>query len=65
MIYTVTEPKRLDTIVYEHYNTLDVFEFVLEANKQHLDKYILDAGDQVILPEVQIVKEKSGDALWD
>jgi phage tail protein X len=65
MIYTVIEPKRLDTIVYEHYGSLYVFEFVLQANQIHLDKYMLEVGDKVILPVYQVTKEKVGNALWD
>ena len=65
MTYTVKQPKRLDTIVFNHYGTLDVLELVLEQNKQYLNKYILDTGDIVILPTYTVSKEKAGNALWD
>jgi phage tail protein X len=65
MIYIVQEPIRLDSIVYEHYGNLDVLVEVLEANSQYLTKYILDVGDKVILPNINIIKEDEGVALWD
>jgi phage tail protein X len=64
--YIVTEPKRLDTIVYEHYKTLDVFEAVLELNPQLLpDKYILEVGDKVFLPTIEVPKKIESGSLWD
>ena len=65
MTYTVTQPQRLDTIVFNHYGTLDVLELVLEQNKQYLNKYILDTGDIVILPAYTVSKQNVGTALWD
>jgi phage tail protein X len=63
--YIVTEPKRLDTIVYENYKTLDVFEAVIELNPQLLpDKYILEVGDKVLLPIIEIPKKIESGALW-
>lgn len=64
--YTVTEPKRLDTIVYEHYETLEVFEAVLEFNTHLLpDKYILEVGDKVLLPTLEVPQKIEDGALWD
>ncbi|WP_324171973.1 tail protein X [Sulfurimonas sp.] len=63
--YIVTEPQRLDTIVYEHYKTLDVYETVLEINAHLLNKYILELGDKVMLPTIQITKKVEDGALWD
>ena len=56
--------KRLDTIVYETYGTLDVFKDVLKANKHLKNKLILDIGDVVILPNIKIVKEVKEVSLW-
>ena len=63
--YVVTEPKRLDTIIYNHYNTLTVLEAVLEVNTHLLNKYILEIGDKVLLPKFKINKEVEDGALWD
>ena len=65
MIHTVIESKRLDTIVFEHYGSLDNLEAVMVENKQYLNKYILYTGDIVELPIYEIVKENEGEALWD
>jgi phage tail protein X len=65
MTITVIEPKRLDTIVYEYYGSLDNLEDVMVENKQYLNKSILDTGDMVELPIYAIKKEKEGVALWD
>lgn len=64
-IYIVTEPQRLDTIVYKHYKTLDVYETVLEINTKLLGKYILSVGDKVLLPSIEITKKQEDGALWD
>ncbi|HID43607.1 MAG TPA: phage tail protein [Archaeoglobaceae archaeon] len=56
--------KRLDTIVYETYKTLDVFKEVLKANRHLKDRLILDSGDVVILPNIKIVKEVKEVSLW-
>jgi len=63
--YLVTQAKRLDTVIYEHYKTLDVLEKVLEVNKKYFHKLILQAGDIVILPNFIIEKTTKGNALWD
>lgn len=65
MIITVIEPKRLDTIVYEYYGSLDNLENVMVENKQYLNKPILDTGDMVELPIYASFKENKGEALWD
>ena len=63
--YIVTEPKRLDTIVYEHYKRLDVFESVLEINVHLHNKYILEVGDKVLLPTIEVPVIIEDGALWD
>ena len=65
MTITVIEPKRLDTIVYEYYGSLDNLEDVMVENKQYLNKSILDTGDMVELPIYAVKKENNGEALWD
>jgi|GEM_PF-349475 phage tail protein X len=63
--YIVTDPKRLDQIVYEVYGDLEQFEEVLEANRELLKKLILEPGDIVRLVQKrkkpEIIEEK---ALW-
>ena len=63
--YIVTEPKRLDTIVYENYKTLDVFESVLKVNMHLHNKYILEVGDKVLLPTIEVPKKIESGSLWD
>jgi phage tail protein X len=63
--YIVTDPKRLDQIVYEVYGDLEQFEEILEANRELLKKLILEPGDIVRLVQKrkkpEIIEEK---ALW-
>lgn len=57
---------RLDQIVFNEYATLKVFDSVLEANP-HLDtKPLLDDGDMVNLPVVELPKTttKEVKSLW-
>lgn len=59
--YTAKDGDRLDSIVYEHYGTLDCFSEVLAFNTKLNE--ILKAGDVVLLPQVKI-KEKRLKSLW-
>lgn len=65
MMVTIIEPKRLDTVVFEHYGNLDNLEDVMIKNKQYLGKYILETGDKIVLPMYEEVKENEGVSLWD
>lgn len=65
MKVTIIEPKRLDTIVFEHYGNLNNLEDVMIKNPQYLDKYILATGDKVELPIYEEIKENDGVSLWD
>jgi phage tail protein X len=59
-IFIAADGDRLDTIVYRHYGTLDVFEAVLAVNAR-LDPILKD-GDIVFLPP--IAQEEKGAELW-
>jgi len=61
--------ERLDTIVYNHYGTLnqDVLNRVLEANPHLLKKVKLDSFDKVYLPKIDkknVLQTNKGKALW-
>lgn len=65
----VTAGDRLDTIIYQHYKTLDqaVVDAVLAVNPHLLDRLELSAFDNVHLPELQLEAEKylsKSKALW-
>lgn len=47
---------RLDQIVYQEYETLSVFDKVLEENTHLIKKIVLDYGDIVNLPVLEIQK---------
>lgn len=56
---------RLDVVVYKTYETLENFSAVLKENPHLHQKYILEAGDIVYLPEITKPKEKEMKALWN
>ncbi|RXJ80820.1 phage tail protein [Aliarcobacter skirrowii] len=62
MIYIAKDNERLDSIVYKHYKTLEVFETVLSFNT-HLNP-ILKAGDKVFLPDIKVEKNPKEQSLW-
>jgi len=61
-IYIVKNEKRLDEIVYKHYKTLDIFEYVLSFNT-HLNP-ILSLDDKVYLPNIKIEQNIKQVSLW-
>jgi len=61
-IYIVKNEKRLDEIVYKHYKTLDVFEYILGFNT-HLNP-ILSLDDKVYLPNIKIEQNIKQVSLW-
>lgn len=62
--YIAKDDERLDSIVYSHYGTLNVFQSVLETNSHLLNKKILNAGDIVLLPQIN-TSIKTLDDLWN
>ncbi|MDR2342793.1 MAG: tail protein X [Campylobacteraceae bacterium] len=58
--YIASKGERLDTIVYKHYGTLEVFAQVLKLNARL--KPILDDKDIVYLPDIKI--ELSKEIKW-
>lgn len=60
--YIAKDNDRLDTIVYQHYGTLDFFPLILDINSQLPP--LLKAGDVVFLPEVRLDENKEENALW-
>ena len=62
--YKATDGDRLDQIVFNHYNTLKVFNKVLEANKHIGAKTVLAAGDVIKLPVIELPKTKEVKGLW-
>lgn len=63
--YIALDGDRLDVIVYKTYETLENFQDVLKANPHLLQKYILEGGDIVYLPDFIKPKEKEVKALWN
>jgi phage tail protein X len=59
--YIAYEGERLDTIIYKHYGTLDVFAQVLKLNARL--KPILKDKDIVYLPDIKIEAKKEKE-LW-
>lgn len=63
--YIALDGDRLDVVVYKTYETLENFSAVLKENSHLHQKYILEAGDIVYLPEIIKPKEKEMKALWN
>lgn len=57
---------RLDQIAYLEYGTLDIFDKVFEANTHLATKVILDDGDVVNIPVIEIKRQtaKEVKSLW-
>jgi len=66
MTVVVTQAKRLDEIVNAHYGDLTHLDDVIAVNQHLMTKIILEAGDEVSLPEYESKsKENSVATLWD
>lgn len=57
---------QLDKIVFKYYGTLEVYTKVLESNTHLVNKVLLDDGDIVNLPTIEIEKStiKKVETLW-
>lgn len=55
--------ERLDQIVFREYKSLEHFSKVIDANPGLKNKVILTENDLVILPQIEIKKNKL-DKLW-
>ena len=65
-IFTVTQPKRLDEIVFQYYGTLQHLTSVIEDNQHLINKVVLDVGDKVNLGEFEVAPPISKTkTLWD
>jgi phage tail protein X len=65
--YIAADGERLDSIVFKAYGSVDpyVMEAVMEENEHLLASTVLNAGDPVYLPDVEIKQEESTTkALW-
>ncbi|MDD3770464.1 MAG: tail protein X [Sulfuricurvum sp.] len=62
---TAAQGDRLDQIIHAHYGTLDAMNDVMMANPHLLAKPILDDGDMVSLPEIDLpAPQEKGVSLW-
>lgn len=61
-----TQGDRLDQIIYQHYGTLDVMNEVMMQNTHLMSKPILQSGDKVYLPDIDVAaqSETVGVSLW-
>ena len=62
-VYLAKDGERLDSIVYSHYGTLEIFKEVLSCNPKLTNKPILEAGDKVYLPFLD-TNIKTLEELW-
>lgn len=62
---TISKPVRLDVVVQEFYGTLKVFDKVLKSNNHLATKIILEIGDIVNLPVIEVEQiKKEDEVLW-
>lgn len=62
--YIAKDGERLDSIVYAHYGTLNLFQSVLECNPNLLNHQILRAGEIVWLPSADTKAKSLEGKLW-
>ena len=66
IVYIVKfEDERLDTIINNHYGTLDYIFYILEINPHIIGKMFLDIGDKILLPDIKIETTNKELNLWD
>lgn len=63
-MYRAKDGERLDSIVYAHYGTLDLFQSVLACNPNLLNHRILRAGEIVWLPSADTKAKSLENKLW-
>lgn len=63
-MYRAKDGERLDSIVYAHYGTLDLFQSVLACNPNLLNHRILRAGEIVWLPSADTKAKSLENRLW-
>ena len=63
-MYRAKDGERLDSIVYAHYGTLDLFQSVLACNPNLLNHRILRAGEIVWLPSADTKAKSLEKKLW-
>lgn len=63
-MYRAKDGERLDSIVYAHYGTLDLFQSVLACNPNLLNHRILRAGEIVWLPSADTKAKSLEGKLW-
>lgn len=63
-MYRAKDGERLDSIVYAHYGTLDLFQSVLACNPNLLNHRILRAGEVVWLPSADTKAKSLENKLW-
>ncbi|WP_069637908.1 tail protein X [Campylobacter pinnipediorum] len=61
-IYIAKDGDRLDSVVQAYYGHLRFFERVLELNTKL--KYVLSAGDEVLLPDIKDDVKQDEKVLW-
>ncbi|ACS80172.1 tail protein X [Maridesulfovibrio salexigens] len=66
IIYTTKDGDMLDHICWKHYGTESAVPEVLEANPGLVDLgAVLEAGVEIILPEIATPEPDQGTSLWD
>lgn len=63
-MYRAKDGERLDSIVYAHYGTLNLFQSVLACNPNLLNHRILRAGEIVWLPSADTKAKSLENKLW-
>lgn len=66
MKIVITQSRRLDELVFEHYGSLEHFDDVVEVNEELVGKPFLEVGNEVELPTFEPKQiAVTAQTLWD
>lgn len=63
-LYKTVSGDEWDVICYKHYGTEMVMDQVMNANPQYIHTVVFSAGVELILPEIDTIKESTNKPPW-
>lgn len=63
-LYKTISGDEWDVICYKHYGTEVVMDQVMNANPKHIQTVVFSAGIELILPEIDTIKESANKPPW-
>lgn len=62
--YTTISGEEWDLICFKHYGTEMVMNQVMNANPKHIHTVVFPAGVELIMPEIETIKENNTKPPW-